>query len=352
MTVRNLFRTLTALVGVVLLMHSRTFAQEVRFSQYQAAPLLLNPAATGAVADPTIGMVYRLQRLGIIAYKTGYFSAILPLYGGQRSAGSLPGGGLGIGFLNDLAGESNEWQTYQIDVSGAYVLPLNRPRTHFVSVGIQSSYVRTSIDYSALTWPSQITYRGFENPAPPPGTYAAQVSTLRFNAGLLWTYDPTRNPWKKTAAYQLHLGASVSNLNRPAHGFLPDEEALPLVYKGHGGGQFQASKRLNVSPGFFVIAQQALVQYTGGATLGVRVLPDHPTVPADLQLLLGGWYRYDDAFVFLLGARASQFDAALSYDMNASGDRRGIANQATLELSMAYRFLNKGTPVLPPTPLF
>ena len=351
MTVRSVFRIL-AVAGGVLSVCSGGFAQEVRFSQYQAAPLLLNPAAAGAVADPTLGMVYRLQRLGIIAYKTGYFSAMLPLYGGQRSAGSLPGGGLGIGFLNDLAGESNEWQTYQIDVSGAYVLRLNRLQTQFVSVGIQSSYVRTSIDFSDLTWPSQITYRGFENPAPPPGTYAAQVSTLRFNAGLLWTYDPTRNPWKKTTAYQLHFGASVSNLNRPVYGFLPNEEALSLVYKGHGGGQFRASERLSVSPGFFVIAQESLVQYSGGATLGVRVLSDHPAVPADVQLLLGGWYRYDDALVFLLGARASQFDAALSYDMNASGNRRGIANQSTLELSMAYRFLDKSTPVLAPTPLF
>ncbi len=336
----------------MLLTYGNAVAQEVRFSQYQAAPLLLNPAAAGAVTDPTLGIVYRLQRLGVIAYKTGYFSAMLPLYGGQRASGSLPGGGIGVGVLSDLAGESNEWQTYQIDVSGAYVLRLNRPQTQFVSVGIQSSYVRTSIDFSALTWPSQITYRGFENPAPPPGTYATQVSALRFNAGLMWTYDPTRNPWKKTAAYQLHFGASVSNLNRSDYGFLPDGEASPLVYKGHGGGQFQANERLSVSPGFFIIAQEALVQYTGGATLGVHLLSDRPTVPPDLQLLLGGWYRYGDAFVFLLGARASQFDAALSYDMNASNNRVGIANQSTLELSMAYRFLDKRTPVLPPTPLF
>lgn len=351
MTVRSFFRTLAG-AGVVLLAHFSTFAQEVRFSQYQAAPLLLNPAAAGSVADPTLSIVYRLQRLGILAYKTGYFSAMLPLYGGQRSPGSLPGGGVGIGVLSDVAGESNEWQTYQIDVSGAYVLRLNRPQTQFVSVGIQSSYVRTSIDFSALTWPSQITYRGFENPAPPPGTYASPVSALRFNAGLLWTYDPTRNPWKKPAAYQLHLGASVSNLNRPAYGFLPGATSSPLVYKGHGGGQFQASERLSVSPGFFVIAQEALVQCTGGATLGVHLLPDSPAVPPDLQLLLGGWYRYGDALVLQLGARASQFDAALSYDMNASSSREGIASQSTLELSMAYRFLDKSTPVLPPTPLF
>ena len=348
MTVRSTF----AIIGLFLLTHHRALSQEVRFSQYLAAPLLLNPAAAGSVTDPTLGVVYRLQQLGIIAYKTGYFSAMLPLYGGRRSPGSLPGGGLGIGFLSDLAGQSNEWQTYQIDVTGAYVLPLNRPQTQFLSFGIQSSYVRTSIDFSALTWPSQITYRGFEDPAPPPGTYANQVSALRFNAGLLWTYDPTRNPWKKAPPYQLHFGASVSNLNRPDYGFLPDKKPSSLVFKGHGGGQFRASERLHVSPGFFVIAQKALVQYTGGATLGVHVRSDNPAVPPNLQLLVGGWYRYDDAFVFLLGARANQFDTALSYDMNASSNRRGIDNQSTLELSLAYRFLSKSTSVLPPTPLF
>ncbi len=351
MNVRDLFRTLAGVV-VLVLVHCSTLAQEVRFSQYQAAPLLLNPAAAGTVADPTLGIVYRLQRLGILAYKTGYFSAMLPLYGGQRSAGSLPGGGVGIGVLSDVAGESNEWQTYQIDVSGAYTLRLNRPQTQSISVGIQSSYVRTSIDFSALTWPSQITYRGFENPAPPPGNYASPVSVLRFNAGLIWAYDPTRNPWKKVAAYQLHFGASVSNLNRPVYGFLPNGEASPLVVKSHGGGQFQASERLSVSPGFFIIAQEALVQYTGGATLGVHLLSDNPSVPPDLQLLLGGWYRYGDAVVLQLGARAGQFDTVLSYDTNASSNRTGIANQSALELSMTYRFLDKSTPALPPTPLF
>ena len=352
MTTRVSLRRLAGIGGIVLLVSLNTFAQEVRFSQYQAAPLLLNPAAAGAVTNPTLGVVYRLQRLGILAYKTGYFSAMLPLYAGQSPAGTLPVGGVGLGVLSDVAGAQNEWQTVQVDIGGAYVLRLNRPQTHFVSAGIQASYARTSVDFSALTWPSQITYRGFDNPAPPPGTYATRVSTLRFNAGLIWTYDPTRNPWKKLAAYQLHLGASVSNLNRPSYGFLSSEAPSPLVYKGHGGGEFRVSTRLSVSPGFFVIAQESLVQYAGGATLGIRVLPSTASVPPDLQLLLGGWYRYGDALVLLLGARASQFDAALSYDTNASAERTGISRQSTLELSLGYRFLGKRNASIPPTPLF
>ncbi len=352
MTFRRRFCLLLGFALVLAMRFDEVAAQEIRFSQYQAAPLLLNPAAAGSVADPTLGTVYRLQRLGILTYRTGYFSAMLPLYSGPRTHGSLPGGGLGVGFLSDLAGENSEWQTYQVDVSGAYTLGLNRVRTQFVSVGLQASYLRTRIDFSALTWPSQITYRGFEGPAPPSGTYASQASALRLNAGFLWVYDPLRNPMKKLATYQLHLGASVSNLNRPVFEFLPNGNSLPLVFKVHGGGQFRVSERLDVSPGFFIIAQEALAQYTGGATLGVRVLSNRPEVPADLRLLLGGWYRYNDAFVLLLGAQTSQFDAALSYDTNATSARTGIVSQGALELSVAYRFLTKNTSILPPSPLF
>lgn len=350
MIIRGLFCALAEIGGMLLA--SSSLAQEVRFSQYQAAPLLLNPAAPGTVTAPALGVVYRLQRLGILTYRTGYFSAMLPLRVGQAPNETIPIGGVGLGVLSDIAGENREWQTYQIDISGAYTLGLNRPQTQFVSVGIQGSYQHTSVNYGALTWPSQLTYRGFENPAPPPGTYALQANVLRFNAGLVWTYDPMRNPWKKLASYRLHLGVSVGNLNRPVYQFLPGEESLSLVYKAHGGGEFQANDRLSVSPNFFIIAQELLMQYAGGATLGIRLLSDTPTVPPDLRLLLGGWFRYDDAFVLMLGAQASQFDTALSYDINASVDRRGIPYQSTLELSMAYRFSSKNDTVVAPTPLF
>ena len=327
--------------------------QEVRFSQYNAAPVQLNPASPGTVANTTLGLNYRIQQLGIIAYKTGYVSVMLPLYADPDSYDALPIGGIGVGVLSDLAGEQNELQTYQVDLAGAYNLRLNRAQTHYVTFGVQASYQQTNVDYGVLTWPSQITYRGFEGPSPPDGMYASRVGSFRFNTGLIWTYDPMRNSWKKLARYRLHLGAAFSNLNEPDYRFLQDRShRLPRVYKVHGGGQFHPTARLSVSPGFFIIAQETLVQYAGGAVLGIHVPPDTPTTPSDFRLLLGSWYRYQDAVVLLIGASSHQFDAALSYDANASPDRRNIARQHTLELSLAYRFLNKRTPQLHPTPLF
>ena len=327
--------------------------QEVRFSQYNAAPVQLNPASPGTVANTTLGLNYRIQQLGILAYKTGYFSAMLPIYSGRDTYDELPIGGLGLGVLSDLAGEQNELQTYQIDFSGAYNIRLNLPQTHYITLGVQASYLQTNVNYGPLTWPSQMTYRGFENPAPPASVYAPKVEAFRFNAGLLWTFDPMRNAWKQLARYRLHLGVAVANLNRPDYSFFQDKsQRLPWIYRVHGGGQFQVNFRLSVSPGFFIIAQETLIQYAGGAVLGIHLPPDTPAEPSDFRLLVGSWYRYGDAVVLLVGASSSRFDTALSYDMNASSQRAGIANQHTLELSVAYRFLNKRTPKVHPTPLF
>ena len=349
---RLFFRMLIGGGGFLLIGTHPLIGQEVRFSQYNAVPVQLNPALPGTVANTTLGLNYRLQQWGALAYKTGYFSAMLPLYT-DPNYDALPIGGIGFGVLSDLAGGQNELQTYQLDLAGAYNLRLNRAQTHYVSFGVQASYQHTNVDYGELTWPSQITYRGFEGPAPLDGSYAPTVGAFRFNTGVVWTYDPMRNSWKKLARYRLHLGAAVANLNRPDYSFLRDgSQRLPRVYKLHGGGQFHPTVRLSVSPGFFVIAQQSLVQYAGGAVLGIHIPPDTPAEPSDFRLLFGSWYRYRDAVVLLIGASSSQFDAALSYDANASADRRGIARQNILELSLAYRFLNKRTPQVHPTPLF
>ena len=336
---------------LVLASMQNVSGQEVRFSQYNAVPVQLNPASPGTTANTTLGLNYRIQQLGIIAYKTGYFSAMLPLYNDPAAYDALPIGGVGFGVLSDLAGEQNELKTYQIDAGGAYNLRLNRAQTHYISLGVQASYQQTNVDYGVLTWPSQITYRGFEGPAPV-GLYASRISAFRFNTGLIWTFDPMRNSWKKLAHYRLHLGVAVSNLNEPNYSFLQDRsQVMPRVYKLHGGGQFHPTTRLSVSPSFFVIGQEGLVQYAGGTVVGIH-LSNSALEPSDFRLLLGAWYRYHDAVVLMIGASSSQFDVALSYDANASPSRRGIARQHTMELSLSYRFLNKRTPELHPTPLF
>ena len=340
------------LIGACVFTSLRLSAQEVRFSQYNAAPLQLNPASAGTAESPTLGLNYRVQQLGILAYKTGYFSAMLPFSGGSDGQGTLPWGGLGVGLLSDLAGEQNELRTMQFDLSGSYNLPLNRPRTHFLTFGLQASYQQTNVNYGRLTWPSQITYRGFEGPSPQVG-YETGVSALRFNSGLIWTYDPMRNPWRKIQRFRLHAGLAMANLNRPDYSYLRDGSSrLSRVLRLHGGGQFYLNRRVHLSPDFLIIRQASLSQYAAGLVLGLHTVPDTAPRLADFSVRIGSWYRYQDAVVVLIGGTHRQVDAALSYDLSASADRTGIPRQHTLELSLRYQFTNHRTPEVLPTPLF
>ncbi len=343
-----------AAVASVVTVCSRSVAQEVRFSQYQAAPLLLNPASPGAAQAPTLSLNYRLQQLGVISYKTGYFSTMLPLYPANATYEDLPIGGLGLGVMSDLAGEQNELRTFQFDLSGAYNLRLNTAQTHYVTLGLQASLLQTNLDYSALIWPSQVTFRGPDGPPPSTAQFEDQTSVLRFNTGFIWVFDPTRNITQKVSRTRWHLGASVGNLNRPDYSFLNDDsQVLAEVYRVHGGVDIRASPRISVQPGFFIISQNTRTQYTGGGTVSIHLRPEALSGSEnDFRLRVGGWYRYDDAAVLLIGGSSPRTTAALSYDLNASSERTGIGRQNTVELSIAYRFLRTRTPEYRPNPLF
>jgi hypothetical protein len=71
-----------------------------------------------------------------------------------------------------------------------------------------------------------------------------------------------------------------------------------------------------------------------------------------LRLYAGSWYRSSDALVFMVGASGRTFDAAFSYDANASTAKTGIHGQGAFELSLALRFLKDAAPRKLSTPLF
>ena len=322
--------------------------QEVRFSQFEASPTHLNPALSGTVESTTLNFQSRLQQFGAFTYKTGYLAATVPLYRNEEAVRPL--GGLALGVMSDWAGEFNEIKTHQVDFSAAYNLWFNRQGTHFLTFGLQTAFLRTNIDYGSLTWPSQIRYNGFAPTGTPSDIYAAGTNLWRFNAGVLWTLDPTRQAVAKN--YALHLGASASNLNQPDQSWIRDETTpLPLIYKLHGGGHWQLNRRYALQPRFFVVAQQPVIQYTAGTQLSIALQP--PAIGSrDLTLLVGTWYRVSDAVIASVGMESQQYSAVLSYDANASPARAGIGNQQALELSVTYRFTR--TPALKsyPTPLF
>ena len=347
----TIIRLFVMVTGGILLSHVAN-TQDIRFSQYQSAPLYVNPASAGAIANPILRFQSRLQQFGPVAYRTGYASIALPVYLSSRDA---PTGGVGLNFLQDVAGQSQEYRTTIAQLAAAYNIILDRYATHWISLGLQTGYRQTRVDFGQLNWPSQLRYNGFTGGSIPFENYQNQINRLGINTGFLWCYDQTRNPLSQATPMRLYAGLALSNINEPELGLVAQSDnTLQMGYTIQAGGEFLVSDRLSVSPDFLATWQNPFFTFQAGSYLTYHTQVSTPSnpVPSDFKLLAGTWYREEQSLVFLVGLGGRKWQTALSYDANLSSARRGVPNQYALELSVLYQWFPKNTPKTQSTPLF
>jgi len=327
--------------------------QEARFSQYQSVPLLINPAFAGTEGDFSVDMNYRIQNVGLMAYRTGYFSFTMPIYDQSQEPRHV--GGLAVGAIHDMAGETGEIVNTGASLSGAYSVLFDQYGVHSLTFGLQGEYIQTRIDFGDLFWPSQVTYYGFDLSRTSTQIIQGRSDYLRFNAGMLWSYNPAKNLLKGKSGPRMFAGLAFSNLNQPIQSFLQDGSyTIPMLYKLHGGIELPLKGKLSLAPDFMVMVQDQTYQYTLGTLLNFsRDLrsPSNPLV-TKINLFAGAWYRSSDAMVLMLGAANRKFSAAFSYDLNTVPAKAGIDGQGGVEFSLALRFLKNNTPRKIASPLF
>jgi len=112
-------------------------AQDIHFSQYNAQPLLLNPALSGLNdCDYRVGAIFRMQWFSISqgnTYRTTSAFADMIVYKPERGSNYL---GAGISFFSDQAGDLN-YNTNKVDLSLAYHIILDRSTKQSFSLGLQ-----------------------------------------------------------------------------------------------------------------------------------------------------------------------------------------------------------------------
>ena len=138
--------------------------QDLHFSQYFNAPLLVNPANTGFNPDfdYRVGGNYRNQwaSLSNTPYKTMSIWADAQLFNNRFENSWI---GIGAAFLNDVAGSGNLSATKGF-ASIAYhqVLGLNS----LISAGFNVGFTQKRIDLNKLTFNSQWNGKFFETSLP------------------------------------------------------------------------------------------------------------------------------------------------------------------------------------------
>ena len=303
-------------------------AQDLHFSQYFNAPLLVNPANTGFIpdGDHRFGINYRNQWANIgNPYKT--FS----IFGdGQFFGERFENGWVGIGgaLLRDVAG-SGDLTTTRAFGSVAYHQALGLGS--LISAGFNIGYVNKRIDFSKLTFDNQWNGKFFDISAPSGEPFTTnQVNYFTLQVGMNYAYYPNENTY-------LNVGFSASNINRPKESFFTDglvDTRLATRVTTFLNGSFRTGDAWILNPNVYVSKMTTATEVVAGGTAQRDLSGD-----GDTQLIMGGYYRVNDALIPVIGVQKSGYKFTFSYDATSSALNSYNQSRGAYEMSIVKQGL-------------
>lgn len=330
-------RITIALIMTLLLILGKVFGQSPSFSQYYASALYLSPALTGLEKDVYMGMNYRSQWSGAgIPFSTFQFSFISPILKPGTRTKHL--GGLGATFYNDAAGPAKEFRNNALMVSGAYNFHLTRYGNNIISVGLQAGAMQQRVNADNMQWASQYSPdMGYDAGRPGEnGAINSQVINPLVNTGVMWSY--TTRGRLSSRAFSAFSGLVASNL-LPVRSYTGDREPNAMLFKFHGGLSSLWKRKLEISPNYLVQYQNHAYEVNVGAYFSYYIQPPYLQDSQRTKLMVGGWYRFQDAVILSAGLSTRSWNFAFSYDNNMSSLTRVFGYANAYEVSLAYKII-------------
>lgn len=294
-------------------------AQDPQFSQLFSNQVLLNPAFTGAGQGPRIAFNFRRQWAFIPgAYRTFALAYDQPVQFGRTNHG------LGLSIMADQAGEGNLTKLDFL-ANYAYEIPLtkNVNQVSALRLGLSFGIQQASLDYLNLRFPEQFDpLTGFTGGQPGEVGIESRINE-DISFGALYVHK------------LFFVGASVHHITTPRQQFIetgnvqPPGAELPMRVQAIAGARFQvtkyADKNIFVSPAFMFRNQGPFQQIDFG-------------VYAEREpLVIGLWYRNQDAVIAIVGLKYRNFNIGYSYDATVSELTNGLSG-GSHEVSVSVEF--------------
>lgn len=331
-------RKALALFTVIMLWAGAMNAQDPHFSQFNASPLLLNPALTGFYnGDYRITANFRSQWGSFTDnYRTVAAAFEMSILKGRLRDDNLA---FGLMFYNDAAGTARFGRN-NIGVSAAYKKALGKGRVkHTLTIGAQGSLLSHNIDVDKLTFDNQ--YNGIEfDPNMPSGVVVSSGSMgADVNVGVLYQVIPSEYlNFYFGGAYSHIFGPEVSVIDGSSYKLQPK-------YTFHAGLYAELNNYLNILPSVVFYQQGAARQINAGGY--VQFIFDYLN-DAETAFAVGTWVRVSDPQVdaAIIAARLDfqHFTLGTSYDLNVSKLKEVSQSRGAYEISLMYTgsFVTKG----------
>ncbi len=313
---------LTILLAAANFLH----AQDLHFSQYFNAPLLVNPANTGFNPDYDfrVGGNYRNQWANVInnPYKTMSFWGDVQLFTNRFESGWV---GLGGALYKDQAGSGNLTST-QGYVSVAYHQMLGYES--LLSFGANIGAVNKRVDIGKLTFDNQWNGKFFDINTPSGETFAYNnVTYFDMQVGLNYA-------WFASDRAYFNLGVSAAHLNRPRESFYAAssvaDQQIPVRYTGFVNGNFKIGNEWILNPNLYV--SKSATSYE--TVIGMNANRNLSGEGGAKQLILGLYYRNKDAFIPMVGFQVNDLKITVNYDATISDLGSYNSRQGAYEISI------------------
>jgi len=343
MTILLRFSLRTLLVaGGLFFFVSNSYSQDKHFTQFNASPLTLNPALTGAMEGTyRVGAIYRDQWRRVLDNPIRTFSLAADLrFEANRRKNSEDAFGLGIMFFNDKVSVI-DFSTTQIAISMAYHKALGQDKDQFLTVGLQGGLTQRNVGYGSLNFQDEFNgttgYTGTTSETLPANNFAFPD----LNVGLNYTS-------KFGTDGRFFAGASLHHIAQPKVSFYED----PTDIRAKPGGKlyrkanlqlsasipFDRSNRVSMQPRVLAAVQGPHMEINAGTNFRFAM-----GQYGGSALHFGTWarpVRNDggfglDAVVALFGLEVNSMLIGFSYDLNVNA-LQANQRQGAFELSISY----------------
>lgn len=300
-----------------------TTAQDVHFSQFMNAPLMINPACTGnSPYRVRSGMNYRNQWAKVTNSPFVTQSAFADV---KLTPKKLKRDWIGAGtyFYNDKAGDGN-LKTTKITLLASYNKAFNRTKNFFGGIGFGLGLANRSMDYTKLYFESQWVGYTFDQ-----GQNSNEQLTensflyLDMNAGLFLKYAFEEK-------FEFHFGSSFLHVNRPHDEFTPESNRMGLHTNINAGMSIRITETFLIKPEVLYSFQKEADELLAGTLLAFQM--------EETFLYAGGWARSDRDIVVAVGLFTSGFRIMGSYDINTSPLQPMTKSRGGFELSVIKSF--------------
>lgn len=326
MKVRNRHKRLGLMIWAGFLCAGlQLHAQDLHFSQYFNAPLLINPANTGFAPDVDyrIGMNYRNQWSNITnnPYKTFGAWGDAQLFNERFENGWM---GVGGAILRDVAGSGSLTST---TVQGSVAYHQMLGLASLLSAGFSGGWVNKRVDYSKLTFDDQWNNKFFDITIPSGEPFAyTSIGYLDLNLGLNYAYFASQNAY-------FNAGVSIMHLNKPKESFFADNASTNQEVDMRYNVFLNASLKLNdqwiINPNIYYSRMTSVSETVLGMNANYNLSGDGHT-----QLIGGLYYRNKDAIIPMVGYMWSDFKLTVNYDATTSSLNTYNQTKGAYELSI------------------